>query len=903
MERCITGKHAIAIVDLYLLEWYLLKRFFKAFLCRDRNIRPLARMGTISFRQRPLLSEDQVRHPDAVRESRFRCSVFGLIVSLLLCGNVSFAENGYNAWLRYAPVPDRSTAPKIPTQVRVLGNSPLLQCAQEEIVHGVRGMLGVTLTQTSGNAAVPEILLGTVDEFKKAGVKLSAPASLQGDGFWLTTAEVRGSHSIVITGITDRGVLYGAFSWLSRLARGEDVLTMNAVESPQVPLRWINQWDNLDGSIERGYGGRSIFFDKNAVRGDLTRVRDYARLLASVGINGCVINNVNASPKMLAEDFIPQLARVADAMRPWGIRVGISVNLASPKLIGGLDTFDPLDPKVAAWWAQKVEEIYRAVPDFAGFVLKADSEGQLGPASYGRTPADAANVVARALKPHGGYVFYRAFVYNHHLDWTNLKNDRAKAAYDNFHPLDGKFDDNVIIQIKNGPIDFQVREPASSLFTGLERTNEAIELQITQEYLGQQRHLVFTVPMWKATLDFDMRANGAHTPVKDIVIGKTFHRPVGGFAGVANVGLDDNWLGNSMAMANLYGFGRLAWNPDLTSETIADEWTRLTFGNDPHVVKTISSMQLSSWHTYEDYTGPLGLGTLTNILGPHYGPGIESAERNGWGQWLRADHQGIGMDRTVATGTGYIGQYPPEVQKQFETLANCPEQLLLFFHHVPYTHALHTKKTVIQYIYDSHYRGAENAQKYVSDWESLKGRVDDERYASEFRSLQYQAGHAIVWRDAITNWFMRMSGIPDAKGRVGHYPYRVEAEAMKLKGYKPVDVTPWENASGGKAVVCDETSCSATVPFDGKAGTYDINVQYFDQSNGVSEFRLLAGGKLIDQWRADDNLPATQPNGDSSTRRTIRNIALHPGEILEIQGTPQGDERAPLDYISIEPAR
>jgi alpha-glucuronidase len=451
--------------------------------------------------------------------------------------------------------------------------------------------------------------------------------------------------------------------------------------------------------------------------------------------------------------------------RPWGVQLSLSVDLSSPKIVGGLDTFDPLDPKVAEWWQKKVDEIYREIPDFGGFVVKADSEGRSGPSAYGRSHADAANVIARALKPHGGVVFYRAFVYNHHLDWRDLKNDRAKAAYDNFHPLDGAFDDNVIIQIKNGPIDFQVREPVSPLFAGLRRTNEAIELQITQEYTGQQKHLCFLVPMWKEVLDFDMRADGNSTRVKDIVAGRVFHRPVGGYAGVANVGMDANWMGSPLAMANLYGFGRLAWNPELSGETIVDEWTWLTFGGDPLVVKTINALQLDSWHVYESYTGPLGAGTLTNITGNHYDPGPESSEENGWGQWHRADHQGIGMDRTVATGTGYIGQYPAEVQRVYESLAACPDSLLLFFHHVPYTYVLHSGKTVVQQVYDSHYEGAEQARGFVARWKTLDGHVSDARYKDVLARLEYQAEQAVIWRDAICGWIHKMSGIGDTKGR------------------------------------------------------------------------------------------------------------------------------------------
>ncbi len=534
----------------------------------------------------------------------------------------------------------------------------------------------------------------------------------------------------------------------------------------------------------------------------MTRVKEYGRLLASIGINGCAISNVNADPKILSPDFIPEIAKIADALRPWGVHVALAVSFDSPKKIGGLDTFDPLDPKVIAWWKSTTDGIYKSIPDIGGFVLKADSEGRLGPSVYGRSHADAANVVARALKPHNALFFYRGFVYDNHMDWNNLKNDRARAAWDNFHALDGQFDDNVIIQIKNGPIDFQVREPASPLLGALEKTNEAMELQITQEYNGQARFMMYEVPMWKETLDFDMQAAAGPTPVKALVSGKVFHQKTGGFVGVSNVGLDDNWLGNHMSQANLYGYGRLAWNPDLSVKDITDEWTKQTFGSNPKVVDTIGAMQMSSWRTYENYTGPLGLQTLTDITGNHYGVSVEASENNGWGQWHRADAQGVGMDRTV-TGTGYTQQYRPPVAKMFEALETCPDDLLLFFHHVPYTYKLQNGKTVIQDIYDSHYLGAEEVTRYVEDWKSLKGLIDDERYASVLKMLEYQAGQAVLWRDAVSNWFLRESSIADSKGRVGNYPNRYEAEKMKLDGYTEVAVKPWEAASGdGKAVQC-----------------------------------------------------------------------------------------------------
>jgi alpha-glucuronidase len=676
------------------------------------------------------------------------------------------AENETDGWLRYSALDVRAAKQyqHLPSHVEALQESPVLHSAQQELVKGVSRMLERDLKP--GTDSGDAFLLGTLPQVQKRihGVQLPA---LGPDGYCLRAVRIQGHDSLVIAGSNDRGVLYGVFALLNKIARQENISNIDEVEQPYARLRWVNQWDTLDGRIERGYGGRSIFFSDGKVREDSTRAGQYARLLASIGINGCTINNVNADPRVLRSDFIPQIQRIAEAFRPWGVEISLSADLSAPKALGDLDTFDPLDPQVAAWWKKKVDEIYRVIPDFGGFTIKADSEGQPGPSTYGRTHADAANVIARALKPHGGVIFYRAFVYNHHLDWRNLKNDRASAADDNFHPLDGAFDDNVVIQIKNGPIDFQVREPVSPLFAGLQRTNEAIELQITQEYTGQQRQLCFLVPMWKEALDFDMRVNDQHTPVKALVTGRVFNRPTGGFAGVANVGMDASWMGNSMAMANLYGFGRLAWDPDLSAEKIIEEWTRLTFGNDPQVVRTIDRIQLSSWHIYENYTGPLGAGTLTNITGNHYDPGPESSERNGWGQWHRADHDGIGMDRTIATGTGFIGQYQPAVQKIYESVSVCPDELLLFFHHVAYTYVLHSGKTVIQHIYDSHYDGADGAVDLSEQWKTLRGHIDDARYSEILAMLEYQKGEAIVWRDTICNWIYQLSGIADQKGRVG----------------------------------------------------------------------------------------------------------------------------------------
>ena len=834
-------------------------------------------------------------------------SKFGLLS--LLAVAALHGETGYDAWLRYAPLQGSAldqVRQAVPAVVAVLDQSPVAASARAELIRGLKGMLGRTLRAESALPGESAILVGTVDQIRRAAPRLLPDVRLGADAFWLKSAADGPLRYTIITASNDRGLLYGAFALLRTIAIGETIAGLDQRETPYAPVRWVNHWDNLNGTIERGYGGRSIFWDGGKVREDLSRVGDYGRLLASLGINGCSINNVNADLKILTAELAPQIARIADELRPWGVHVAISVDFGSPQRMGGLSTFDPLDPAVAEWWKARADDIYRAVPDLAGFVMKTDSEGRVGPSAYGRTHADAANVVARALKPHGGLLFYRGFVYDNHMDWRNLKNDRGRAAWDNFHSLDGKFDDNAIIQIKNGPIDFQVREPASPLFGALEKTNQVVELQITQEYFGQAKHNVFLVPYWKETLDFDMHAKGAApTPVKALVAGKTFERTSGGFVGVSNVGLDDNWSGNQLSQANLYGFGRLAWNPDLSSKRIADEWTRLTFGLDPKVVDTISTMQLSTWRTYENYTGPLGLQTLTDIVGDHYSVNVEASERNGWGQWHRADETGAGMDRTVATGTGFIGQYRPEVAKVYESLESCPDDLLLFLHHVPYTYKLHSGKTVIQYIYDSHYEGADAVAGYARQWKALKDLVDERRYSEILTQLQYQAGQAIVWRDAVNTWFQKASKIDDAKGRVGHYPGRTEAESMTLQGYtvRPIAPAPEEDASGGKIVTCPAgaTPCSATMQFDGPAGWYTLSVEYFDLATGVSQYRVFVGEQLIDEWSADLRLPSRRMDAGASTRRVMAGVALRPGDQIRIEGKPGGNEPAPLDYIEILP--
>jgi alpha-glucuronidase len=557
---------------------------------------------------------------------------------------------------------------------------------------------------------------------------------------------------------------------------------------------------------------------------------------------------------------------------------------------------------LAAWphpTPAKAKEIYDLIPDFAGFTVKADSEGQPGPSTYGRSPAEAANTLAAAVAPHG-LILYRSFVYNHHLDWTNPKADRARAAYDIFAKLDGTFAPNVIIQTKEGPIDFQAREPVSPLFAGLRQTPQAMEVQITQEYTGQQRHLVYLAPMWKEVLDFDFHVN-ATTPLQAILSGMAFKQQTGGMVGVANVGREA-WLASPLALANLYAMGRLAWDPGLDPEAIAAEWTRQTISNDDKVVHTIDTMLMDSWPAYENYTGPLGLQTLTDITGSHYGPNVESSEHNGWGQWHNADAQGVGMERTHAFGTKFVDQYPPQVGRLYELPVSTPDELMLFFHHLPYNHPLTNGKTIIQQIYDSHYEGAAKAAEFVDDWKTLNGRIDPKLYADVLARLEYQAGHAIVWRDAIVQYFHKLSGLPDEEGRAGNYPGRLEAESARLTGYKVIDVTPWEDASQGKAVSCDGPSiCNADFTFNGKPGVYNIAVQYFDLRDGVAKFALRLNGQSIADWPADATLPSKIPNGDNSTRHTIPAVTLKPGDILRVEGTPDVKDPAALDYIELTP--
>jgi len=616
------------------------------------------------------------------------------------------------------------------------------------------------------------LLVDTVrDEVVRAGGDLVT----DGGELVLTLSNVDGLHpeghllsrrdgvTTVLAG-APAGLLYGLFH-VVRLGGAAFAADLPAREHrPALARRMLDHWDHVAvhpvmGQVERGYAGGSIFWRDGARREDLGRVRDYARLLAAVGVNAITVNNVNVheAEAHLLTDRLVDVAAIADVLRPYGIRVHLSVSFAAPVVVGGLDVADPVDDRVRAWWASATAAVYRSIPDFGGYVVKADSEGQPGPFAYGRTHADGANLLADALAPHGGVVHWRAFVYNHQQDWRDRSTDRARAAYDHFAPLDGTFRDNAILQVKHGPIDFQTREPVSPVIAAMPGTRVAVELQVTQEYTGQQRHVCYLAPMWSEVLRFRPFGDGGPA-VADLAARD-------GLVGVSNVGDDPFWTGHPLAQANLYAFGRLAWDPTLDPAAILDEWIDLTFaGAAAEVRGPLHAMMDGSWRTYERYTAPLGVGFMVRP-GNHYGPDVDGYEYTPWGTYHFADRDGVGVDRTVATGTGFTAQYPSPWSEVYESLADCPDELLLFFHHVPYAHVLRSGSTVIQHIYDTHFAGVREVARMRSRWRDLDGVVRPDVHARVAERLDEQLRCAEEWRDQINAYFYRKSGVPDAHGR------------------------------------------------------------------------------------------------------------------------------------------
>lgn len=676
-----------------------------------------------------------------------------------------------HCWLRYDLITEAELFQEYRQackRIALIGDcSPILDSARRELRMALRGMLALEAVVTDHPEEESSLLIGRLESFPLIDrvIDRRDQARIGRDGFLLKTIE-DGSTYIVLAAQSDRGLLYGVFYFLRLLQTGQCLSSLRVLESPSAPLRMINHWDNMDGSVERGYAGKSIFYTNNRLTTDLDRVRDYARLLASVGINGIVINNVNVHQEetRLIGDRLGIVAQLASIFRAYGLKIFLSVNYAAPLLLGGLPTADPLDEGVWQWWHAIVARLYEQIPDFGGFLVKADSEGRPGPFTYGRNHSEGANLLAELLRPYGGLVIWRCFVYNCHQDWRDFTTDRAKAAYEQFKPLDGQFTDNVILQIKNGPMDFQVREPVSPLLGAMTKTNQLLELQITQEYTGQQKHLCFLAPQWKTVLDFDTFSQGQGSYVRRIADGTLYQRKYAGLAGVANIGDTPFWTGHIFAQANFYGYGRLAWNPELTASAIATEWVKSTFGTDSEVVATISRMLLASWEIYESYTAPLGSGWMVNP-GCHYGPNVDGYEYSRWGTYHRANHTGLGVDRTMRSGTGFTGQYFPENTRLYEELEFCPDELLLFFHHLPYTYLLKNGKTIIQHIYDTHFDGVEQVKGLIKSWDSLREKIDDRRFQQVRARLRIQLDSAREWRDVINTYFYRKTGIPDALNR------------------------------------------------------------------------------------------------------------------------------------------
>jgi len=667
-----------------------------------------------------------------------RDSIRALIAALFLLAlaGPAKAEDGYRLWLRYDPLPAevrQHFAPSV-TEIVVQSNGAIARSASSELQHGLSGLL-----------AKPIPVRQSVDRDGAIVAELKK-ARLGSEGFTIRSTRVSGHRATVITASDERGLLYGAFALLRRVQTEQPIDQLDLRDRPRLALRMLDHWDNLNGSVERGYAGRSLWDWRTLPDWKDPRYTDYARADASIGINGVVLNNVNAEADILTGPYLKKVKALADIFRPWGIRVYLSARFSAPIDIGGLKTADPLDPAVRAWWKAKSDEIYAQIPDFGGFLVKANSEGEPGPQDYHRTHADGANMLAEALRPHGGIVLWRAFVY------SSMNEDRAKQAYDEFQPLDGKFADNVIVQIKNGPIDFQPREPFHPLFGAMPHTKLAMEAQVTKEYLGFNTHLAYLGTMWEEVLKSRTWRPQPSSRVKD---------SISAMAGVANTGSSRSWSGSQFDQANWYAFGRLAWDPQASAQSIAEEWTRMTWGNDQRIVKTVVPMMMGSRQAVVDYMTPLG---LAHLMGTdhHYGPApwVSDLQRPEWNPvyYHRADANGIGFERTME-GSNALSQYATEVQLGFVDVDNL--DFLLWFQHVPWDQKIElTGRTVWEELVWRYDHGLDEVRAMRRHWETLRGSVDEQRFAEVSAYLAIQEREAKWWRDACIAYFESVSHHP-----------------------------------------------------------------------------------------------------------------------------------------------
>jgi alpha-glucuronidase len=686
---------------------------------------------------------------------RLFCCIIALV--LLVGTPRAQAEDGYDLWLRYprAEGPELSGLSGHARSIVAPGTSPIARAARDELTRGLTGMTG----QAPAVVAAPEegaILLATADSPALARLSLDLKP-LGAEGYAIRTATIDGKAVTVIAANADKGLLYGVFHYLRLAATGVPLDALNVRERPRIGLRLLNHWDNLDGTVERGYAGDSIWDWWTLPEWKGPRYTDYARANASIGINGTVLNNVNAKSDSLTAPYIAKAAALADVFRPYGIKVYLSVKWTAPMELGGLKTADPLDPQVAAWWKAKADEIYAAIPDFGGFLVKANSEGQPGPQDYKRTHADGANMLAAAVKPHGGIVMWRAFVYAH-----DNPDDRAKQAYADFKPLDGLFADNVIVQVKNGAIDFQPREPFHPLFGAMPKTPLMMEFQITKEYLGQQTHLTYLGPLFEEVLKADTLAKGKGSTVAKVIDGSLEGHRLTGIAGVANIGADRDWSGSVFNQADWYAFGRMAWNPNLTAQAVAKEWTAQTFSPAPALVDPVVAMMMGSREAAVNYMTPLGLAHIM-ATGHHYGPApwVSELARPEWNPvyYHRADASGIGFDRTK-TGSNAVAQYAPALARKLADPKTTPERDLLWFHHVGWDDRLASGETLWNTLVQHYDAGVASVTQMQATWDALHGQVDAERFTQTQAFLAIQKRDATWWRDACIAYFQSIAKRP-----------------------------------------------------------------------------------------------------------------------------------------------
>ena len=691
------------------------------------------------------------------------------IVTILLAAGPAHAEDGYELWLRYRPIDDAGLLKTYRagiTGVLVSSTSPTGNATSDELRRGLSGLLDTAIPAIRDVTADGALVVGTPSTSAViASLGLDTELRSAGEqGYVIRSTSIRGHRVILIASANDLGALYGAFHFLRLLQTHQPITALSISDRPRLQYRILDHWDNLDGSVERGYAGRSLWDWFKLPDYQSPRYVDYARANASIGINGTVLTNVNANATSLTREYLVKAAALANVFRPYGIRVYLTARFSAPIEIGGLKTADPLNADVKTFWAAKVDEIHELIPDFGGFLVKANSEGQPGPQDYGRTHADGANMLADAVGRHGGIVMWRAFVYS-----ETDKEDRHKQAYTDFQPLDGLFRDNVLVQVKNGPIDFQPREPFHPLFGAMPRTPLMLELQVTKEYLGFATHLVYLAPLFEEVLRADTYVKGQGSLVRTVIDGSLHGYARTGIAGVANTGTDRNWCGSVFACANWHAFGRLAWNPSLSSTELAAEWLRMTFSNDAAFVEPATRMMLSSRQAAVDYMTPLGLHHQM-ARGHHYGPGpwVTGGPRADWTSvyYHRADADGIGFDRT-ATGSNAVSQYAGPVRDRFASLATVPEEYLLWFHHVPWDYRMPSGQTLWNEMTARYCRGIESVRAMATTWRGLERFVDRERFAETKAFLAIQEKEARWWRDASVLYFQTFAKRPIAQDSCG----------------------------------------------------------------------------------------------------------------------------------------